>query len=175
MYRKGDIMRIGKITIIGCLLLFTYFALGCSENALKSKVNEFLFNDTLGIQITVFTDDDYSSIITGQELENFKAYMKSIRIVKKYSTEVVPLGGFRKGYKGFLIKKENDPKMYIVLYSIKEQSILIRESDILQIKPDIKNITIVECKIPKKAVNLLKKHESKLPTNGTFITTFSVW
>lgn len=151
--------------------------MGCnvSKNELLQKVKKYMFEDTKCFQIVKYDSNEaHSSIIEGNELKEIQSELEnSIEFVKKYKADAAPFGGFEYGYRALIITKNDDLELHAILYSIKENMIIIREKDIF---PDsgynLPEIIVYKFKIPKSVINVFVKHEKELPENGDFFTSF---
>jgi hypothetical protein len=91
--------------------------------------------------------------------------MKSNLINNLAPDDYHQLGIFKKGS-----RKSDLP----LLYSVKHKSMMIREYDIYKDSKMIQtpNINVYKFDIPNRALEILKKHEQKLPPEGDFINSW---
>lgn len=127
------------------------------------------------MEITVidYHDKNYFTIIKDNELERLKNNFEKMEVVKKYPAYSSPGGGFEYGYRALLIAKKNEKFARVILYSLYDKKIIVRERDIFSGSTEKgMNITVYKCKIPQEAIDILSKHESELPKGGFYLSTF---
>ncbi len=150
---------------------------GFSSEKVKIQIYNSLFKDAIMIEIPKpDLTETYRTQIKEKELEEFKSQIKKIYNIKMYSHDAAIFGGFKEGFRGLLIfKKHIQEKNIIVLYSVKQGAMIVRECDIFPMKKaKLPNINVYEFLVPTKLVEILRLHENSLPKQGMFITSWQL-
>ena len=161
--------------ILLSIILLTVIGCSAGDNELSEKVIKYMFEDTICFQIIKYNSREaYSSLIEDKELEEIHSELKrSLEIVDKYKADAAPFGGFEHGYRALIITKNNDTTFHAILYSTKENMIIVRKKDIFLDSADtFPDITVYRCKVSESVINILAKHERELPEDGDYFTSF---
>lgn len=138
----------------------------------KEKIYSIL-KDTKYVSLFKIGFDTNSQVyVDNKDINVFINEMRDISNIVEYSADAELFGEFKNDFRLLLIgTKDKDPLP--LLYSIKEQAIIIRKMDVI---PNFKNrepnVIVYQFEISSKVTLMLKKYEDLLSETGEFITSW---
>lgn len=169
-----------KILLIIVMITSGFFISYCyTQGNIADLIYKTFFKNIVRISIIQVSSNCNEDIANVEQLNNIKNEMKSITIIKKYTTNPNYGGAFKnKEFRlmyVFVKIAEKKHKVLELLYSTNDAIMIAREGDIF---PDKKpktfddKITVYEFKIPQKVNTLIKQCENRLPEGGFYFNTW---
>lgn len=141
-------------------------------SSLNHEIYDYYFKNAEVAAVAVYLPEKFATLLlkfSRREINVLKSEMKSITKVKKYESDPNYFRTFKEGFHAMYIYQK-DGRYNMILYSITERSMIVREEDF---KKDVdvsdKSIVVYQFPISSRIVKILTAHEKKVPKEGYFI------